>query len=290
MQNAHVRSRAGWAAEETRLMWDEVRRASEGGGTLKTAFVAVAEKTGRKPDSIRNFYYQSLKAEDAPEELQKMRAQPFTPFSHEEIEWMLREILKARGEGESVRACVQRLGNGDRALALRYQNKYRSILKNRSELIGETLAALREEGFECPNPYESLRVRRMPEPGSYGQGGIEAEQLLQAMRDMLARQEREETMRHREEIDRMSVRCDLLRLELARRDEMLLNRHERDERVTIALRKASGMMEACDELLAEKDIKAARERLKKMIEELQTFDESGEGINSLDALLVSDQT
>lgn len=267
MQNTQVRSRAGWAPEETELMWSAVQQAGSAGQTLKSAFTYVAEKTGRKPDSIRNYYYQSLREEDAPEELRAMRAQPFIPFAEEDVNALLREILSARAEGVSVRACVQRMGNGDRALALRYQNKYRSILKNRPDWIEQTVLQLREEGINCPNPYDTMRSNA-PRTKGGEPSSADAESLLQAMRDMLARQEREESVRHREELDRMSVRCDLLRLELARRDEMLVKAQEYEQQAESVLRKVSGLMESCQELLSSQEIEAARNLVNQAMKEI----------------------
>ena len=63
----------------------------------------------------------------------------------------------ARGQGESVRACVTRLAEGDRARMLRYQNKYRSILKNRPELLENIAQELRAEGKPCPTRIAYLR-------------------------------------------------------------------------------------------------------------------------------------
>ena len=61
------------------------------------------------------------------------------------------------GRGESVRACVNRLAGGDRAGMLRYQNKYRSVLKNRPEMLMEVANELRAEGLPCPDDVLACR-------------------------------------------------------------------------------------------------------------------------------------
>jgi hypothetical protein len=273
MQRA-AKARVGWANEERSLMWDEVRKASEEGETLKRAFDSISQKTGRKPNSIRNYYYQSLKEQGAPEELQALRARPFVPFDSDEIHALLRTVLTERARGVSVRACVQAMANGDRSLALRYQNKYRSILKSRPDRIEAVVEELRSEGIDCPNPYDTLRMSRAQPQMARG-GDPSTQEVLSALRQMLEREEARGEMRHREEIDRMTVRCDLLRLELARREELLL---EAQAERQAALAGAMALAETCKELLGAQGVKLAknlRASLEAGLEQVQTtlFDE-----------------
>ena len=53
------------------------------------------------------------------------------PFTEPEVEQLVENVLRGRAKGQSVRACLQELSGGDHSLMLRYQNKYRSVLKNR---------------------------------------------------------------------------------------------------------------------------------------------------------------
>ena len=120
----------GWSEEETTLLWQEVRACCAQGQPLRAAFDRLAARTGRKANSIRNYYYAAVKAGQAPEDVPTGRALPFQPFSPEEIDLLLREVLMAQGKGISVRACVTAMGGGDRSAALRLQNKYRALLKS----------------------------------------------------------------------------------------------------------------------------------------------------------------
>ena len=56
----------------------------------------------------------------------------------------------ARGRGESVRACVMALSEGSQSRMLRYQNKYRTILKTRPDMIAQVCEELRRDGLPCP--------------------------------------------------------------------------------------------------------------------------------------------
>lgn len=265
MQSTQAHSRGGWSPQETEMLWQEVRNVSSNGEPLRAAFDRTARQTGRQPNSIRNYYYQSLKNQQAPEELCTMRTQPFVPFDEQEVDWLLRQILKDRARGISVRACVQRLGNGERTLALRYQNKYRSILKSHPDMIQRAIDELAQEGIQCPNPYNTLRMRRKQQEAENasvhtGTGDDEdtdtLANLVRALREAMG-QERNEEMRRREQMDRLNVRCDLLRLELARRDEKLIQLQQQEQNMHTALAKAAGLMEICKEFLSMEDLSQA---------------------------------
>lgn len=150
-------SHNGWSPEETALLWQEVRSCAAVGQPLRVAFDKLAERTGRKSNSIRNYYYAAVKSGDAPQDVPTGRAAPFTPFTDEEIDDLLRHVLSAQGQGISVRACVLSLANGDRSLALRLQNKYRALLKAHPERVRNAMQQLQSEQKPCIDPYRRLR-------------------------------------------------------------------------------------------------------------------------------------
>ena len=136
--------RSGWKEDEARLLFDTVRAAAEDGRSLREVFQEVGGQLQRKPNSIRNYYYARVR--ETPD--LSPRPTPFRAFTPEELHTLLREVLMGRGQGESVRACVTRLSGGDRSQMLRMQNKYRSVLKNRPELLMEAAEELRQEGLD----------------------------------------------------------------------------------------------------------------------------------------------
>ena len=222
--------RTGWREEETQLLWNRVREASVQGAPLREVFESVAAALGRKPNSIRNYYYAQLKERDEPE---LKRAMPFETFSDDEVRSLVRTILRKKGEGMSVRACVTEMAGGDKARMLRYQNKYRSTLRGRPELIREVMEELRSEGVACGDPYTARmcaapeemmaqaaqRVRNMGEPALFKM--IEG---MNALIDMAMKKEEESVStggagsealeRALMERDRLSARVDLLRIAL----------------------------------------------------------------------------
>ncbi len=151
-----IRVRTGWKDEETELLLNEVKKAEEKNLPLKAVFSRVADETGRKPNSIRNYYY--MKVKEGGSGLDK-RTVSFTPFTKAEIRRLIADVLRAQGEGESVRSCTLRLGGGDRHKMLRYQNKYRSIIKNNRSLVQGVMDELDAAGEKYFNPYTEKTLR-----------------------------------------------------------------------------------------------------------------------------------
>ena len=138
---------SGWSEDENKLLWETADEAQQQGLPLKAVFERIAQQTGRRPNSIRNYYYACLRQQpDAAD-----HAPAFQPFTPEETHELLRQVLMARGRGMSVRACVMQLSGGSHSRMLRYQNKYRTILKTRPELIAQVCQELKQEGLPCPD-------------------------------------------------------------------------------------------------------------------------------------------
>jgi hypothetical protein len=150
-------SRAGWDREEQSLLWNQVTTTREAGQPLKQAFENMARLTGRKPNSIRNFYYAKVKEGEFTPTGERSA---FTPFSDQEIEMLLESVLCAQARGLSVRSITMQLGNGDRKAMLRYQNKYRSLIKNSPEAVFAALDRLRARNEPWYDPYSQPRVHK----------------------------------------------------------------------------------------------------------------------------------
>lgn len=139
--------RSGWQVAETDRLFSAVREANRSGKPLRSVFEALSGDLGRKPNSIRNYYYACLRQQNDGAE----HTPAFRPFTPEETHELLRQVLMARGRGMSVRACVMQLSEGSHSRMLRYQNKYRTILKTRPEMIAQVCEELRREGLPCPD-------------------------------------------------------------------------------------------------------------------------------------------
>ena len=140
----------GWQKSEIDALARRIDEAASTGESLRSVFDQLGRELGRKPNSIRNFYYAQVR----PQNGESMgRALPFETFTPEEVEKLVRSVLTARAQGMSVRACVRKLADGDRTLMLRYQNKYRSTIRTRPELVSRVMAQLSEEGIAYIDPY-----------------------------------------------------------------------------------------------------------------------------------------
>lgn len=137
--------RTGWSSRENALLMQQIAEARAARLPLRTAFDAVARQTGRCPNSVRNHYYTTLHPRSG--------APAFVPFTEEEAGELLREVLLSCTRGESVRACTMRLAEGDTQRMLRYQNKYRSLLKTRPELVRKIRQELSHTAESVFDPY-----------------------------------------------------------------------------------------------------------------------------------------
>ena len=147
--------RAGWSDTENKLLWETADEAQQQGLPLKAVFEQIARQTGRRPNSIRNYYYAQVREHDGGAE----RPARFVPFTQQEVDWLMEQVLVARSAGQSVRSCLQKLSGGDHSLMLRYQNKYRAVIKSRPDYVQDIVEKLKAQGVECETPQVNHRIR-----------------------------------------------------------------------------------------------------------------------------------
>ena len=145
--------RSGWSDLENKLLWETADEAQQQGLPLKAVFDRIAQQTGRRPNSIRNYYYAQIRQREGDKE----RTARFVPFSQEEVDWLMEQVLIARAAGQSVRSCLQKLSGGNHSLMLRYQNKYRAVIKNRPEYVRSVVERLNDQGVACETPQVNHR-------------------------------------------------------------------------------------------------------------------------------------
>ena len=159
--------RTGWSEYENNLLWETADEAQQQGLPLKAVFERIAEKTGRRPNSIRNYYYAQVQKREGGAE----RTARFVPFTQQEVDWLMEQVLTARAQGQSVRSCLQKLSQGDHSLMLRYQNKYRAVIKSRPDYVRKMVEALNARGIACDTPQVNHRAR--PDAGAACQGLVD---------------------------------------------------------------------------------------------------------------------
>ncbi len=139
--------RSGWSLEETGFLFKEAKLAEASGRPIKSVFDKVASMTGRKPNSIRNYYYLKLK-EDG-----DTARTAFTPFTDDEVKMLMKTMLEEQAKGRSVRGIAIEMGGGDKKMMLRYQNKYRSMLRMNPEYVRQIMDELKANGDACHDPF-----------------------------------------------------------------------------------------------------------------------------------------
>lgn len=169
---SRIRAAGGWTEEETEQLFEEARKAGEQGRPVKSVFAQIAALTGRKPNSIRNYYYLKLK------ENSSLAKAAFVPFEEEEVEMLLRKMLTAQAQGRSVRSVASEMGDGDEKAMLRYQNKYRSTLRNNPEMVRKVLMQLRSEGAEAFDPFEKKMSDSKELAAALGRAGVDGNAIV----------------------------------------------------------------------------------------------------------------
>lgn len=190
----------GYTEDEAKKLVEYISDGRREGKTLSGLFASYAQKTGRAKGSVRNYYYALLRStgDSRVKEMlsgKDLKAEKILPFSEEETDKILKEILVQKSKGISVRKAVLKLAGGDDKLMLRYQNKYRNVLGKQPERIERLM---RECGL---NSGEDGARRRI-------------EEEINGLYDKLASSLKEENKRLTTLIKRLTDENALLRLQL----------------------------------------------------------------------------
>ncbi len=238
MERVNGARHSGWSEEENHLLWETADEAQQQGLPLKQVFERIAQQTGRRPNSIRNYYYAQVRQRGG----EYIPSARFVPFASEEVEQLVEQVLRARAKGQSVRACLQEMSMGNHSLMLRYQNKYRSVLKNRPELIARTVEKLRSEGIDCP-PVE-IRARNhaaslsqacgMLTEAAHGVSDAELIRACETLARLIVGGRTEDTST--ENVPDERVRIDLYRLALSEREEKLSALCDAADELTVCIK------------------------------------------------------
>ena len=185
--NCTPRAKGGWTEEETRTLFDEAMLADSEGRSIKSVFDRISEVTGRKPNSIRNYYYLKLRERGMSPKM------AFTPFDEEEVELLVCSMLTGQAQGKSVRGIALEMANGDKKGMLRYHNKYRSMLKSDPGYVTSLVERLQAEGTPCRDPFAynrrelkdvSIIISELTQ--NLNDAGIDVSELLMSLNELAA--------------------------------------------------------------------------------------------------------
>ena len=93
----------GYSIGEAKELIEYIAEGKKAGKTLSGLFAEYGREKGRAGGSVRNYYYQFLKSEDARARKivsrRRLRAERIRAFSDGERDEMLRKILSERAKG-----------------------------------------------------------------------------------------------------------------------------------------------------------------------------------------------
>ena len=139
-----------WKDEEVKKLFDFIENGRKNNVPLIKLFSQYAHLTGRKPNSVRNYYYIELEALQEDESRTKKlgidlsihKKNDQKEFSDDETRELVMKILQITSKGISVRKACLTLANGDITQMVRFQNKFRTVVVKQKELFDECLSKL----------------------------------------------------------------------------------------------------------------------------------------------------
>lgn len=148
-----------WKDEEIKKLFCFVEAGKEKHLSLLSIFKNYADLTKRKPNSVRNYYYLELgelqnnksKCQRLKIDLSKHEKIKQTPFDQKEEKEVMKNILRLCAKGMSVRKACLTLSGDDLGKMIRFQNKYRNVLKGNQRLFSECVDELKREGIVVPS-------------------------------------------------------------------------------------------------------------------------------------------
>lgn len=159
-----------WKDEEIIKLFSFVEMKKKQNIPLLTIFADYAKISGRKQNSVRNYYYAELgnleKDEEKKNRLKidlsfhsKIKQIPFDKSSEKDI---IKKILEKTSKGISVRKACLQLANFDLDTMIRYQNKYRNIVKTNPKLLEDCAKELKLENVPTSVDSTPKNVLFMP--------------------------------------------------------------------------------------------------------------------------------
>lgn len=195
----------GYTKEEAAELVQYIKEGKNEGKTLSYLFATFGNDHGRAKGSVRNYYYTLLKSGEREEvrELLKdsnLKAETIREFTEEETNQVIRDILLEKSKGLSVRRAISNLSKGDDKLMLRYQNKYRNVLKKEP---GRIKAMMDELGLKEDKAKRNELLQK------------KVENEINALYDRISKSLKEENERLRSESSFLKAQVLALQAEIA---------------------------------------------------------------------------
>ncbi|MBE5742641.1 MAG: hypothetical protein E7360_04930 [Clostridiales bacterium] len=200
-----------------------VVEAKEKGESLGKVFERTAKKHGMAKGSVRNVYYSALKKAEVDGEYKKLMlgeknlsANKIVEFDKEESRALLKTILTGVTFGKSVRRVIAE-NTSDEKTALRYQNKYRNLLKYDKKTVESIREEIKEDYGRCYNPYEGKILE------DFNITKIKRE--INALYDRIAQRVREENLELKEKLKYFERENERLKILVEERENSPINKY-----------------------------------------------------------------
>lgn len=146
--------------EQLRELMNKANEAKKSGMSLCGVFEDFAKENGLARGTVRNVYYDIVKRAQTDTEAAEEYFGDFTlssakivGFDRIEARTLLKKILLGATFGKPVRRTIAEM-TSDPVLALRYQNKYRNMLRFDRAEVDEVSAEIKSEYGRCFDPYK----------------------------------------------------------------------------------------------------------------------------------------
>lgn len=158
-----------WKDEEIKKLFCFVEDGKQKHLSLLSIFKNFATLTKRKPNSVRNYYYLELcelqnnksKCQRLGINLNNHEKIKQTPFDEKEEKEVVKNILRLCAKGISVRKACLKLAGDDLGKMIRFQNKYRNVLKGNQALLSRCIQELKDEGVDV-----NIKQKVTPRPNN----------------------------------------------------------------------------------------------------------------------------
>ena len=149
------------------LMKKEVSKSKDADEPVNRAFEKIAEKSGLKFNTVRNYYYRYIHERDSNQKAagvnqgsQKNSSDiGGSTFTEAEVKELMMAMLMGQAKGKSVRGCANELAENDKKVMLRYQNKYRNVLSGNPEYVEELMKEMSNSGLVYYDPLRKQVVQ-----------------------------------------------------------------------------------------------------------------------------------
>ena len=130
----------------------EYLKRTENTKSLTKIFSDYSATSGMSKGTVRNMYYALARACKKDRDLKKtywgekeIKVNKSEFFSPEKERELVKKVMFGKMNGKSIRKSVYELADGNEKLALRYQNKFRNVEKEKPSLIDEVSEEIEKE-------------------------------------------------------------------------------------------------------------------------------------------------